>query len=424
MNMTLYPSALAGMVPAVSSKSMAHRLLILSALSKTPSELVCTTTSEDIEATRRCMDTLCAIDDGTDGPRTLDCGESGSTLRFLLPIIGALGVPTRIIRRGRLASRPLAPFDEQLCAHGMRITEDSDDLLVEGQLNGGRFSLPGNVSSQFVSGLLMAAPLLSDRIEVFVSTPVQSRPYITMTITALAQFGVEVTCDRVGIGPATCERFALEPIDLMGPAHVEVEGDWSNASFWLAAGALEDQGLTVSGLDLMSVQGDRAILAALAALGARIARQGTAARCTRDVPRSASLDVGSIPDLVPPLAAVMATTPGTSRLRNAGRLRLKESDRLATVSAAINALGGQAYIEGDDLIIVGTEQLAGGEVDAANDHRIAMMAAILATHAAGPTTVCGADCVAKSYPGFWDDYRLLGGKASQAPTHVTEQPQA
>ena len=410
MNVIIHPSSLGGAVPAVPSKSMAHRLMVLSAIAPEPSEVVCETTSQDIDATARCLRALCA----SDGSCLLDCGESGSTLRFLLPVIGALGKTARIVRHGRLAQRPLAPLDDQLRAHGMCIEEDGDSLVVQGKLHGGHFSLPGDISSQYVSGLLLAAPLLAEPIEVFVSTPVQSRPYVLLTIAALNKFGVEVVCDRVGLGAASCERFALEPCTLRGPGRIVVEGDWSNAAFWLAAGALEAQGVTVSGLDLMSAQGDRAILAALAAFGARVARKGNAARVTRDTPRAASMDVRSIPDLVPPLAAVAATTPGTTTLRNAWRLRLKESDRLATVTTAINAMGGRACVVNDDLVIEGVGKLSGGHVNAANDHRIAMMTAIMATHATGTTLLHGAECVAKSYPGFWDDYHLLGGHVAES----------
>lgn len=447
MDIIIQPSSLGGAVPAVASKSMAHRLMILRAFAANDCELACTTTSADIEATRRCLDALVcrkkgnprdglASDSGDhDGALisnlqsdptgcahscgseiVLDCGESGSTLRFLLPVVGALGKRVRMKRHGRLAQRPLAPLDAQLRAHGMRIWDEGDDLVAEGQLHGGSYSLPGDVSSQYVSGLLMAAPLLPESLELFVSSPIQSRPYINMTIDALEQFGVEVVCDKVGMGTATCERFALSPTPLTGPARIEVEGDWSNAAFWLTAGAMEQDGVTVTGLDLTSFQGDRAVLAALAAFGARIARQGNAARATRDMPRPASFDVGAFPDLVPPLSVLAAMTPGTSSARNAGRLRLKESDRLATIACAINALGGKAHIANDDLVVEGVERLSGGTVDSANDHRIAMMAAIMATHAAGPVRIVGAECVEKSYPGFWDDYRMLGGIAQEATT--------
>lgn len=408
MNITIHPSTLSGTIRAISSKSMAHRLMILNALSETAGDLVCTTSSQDLLATQGCLESLA---NGTE-PIVLDCGESGSTLRFLLPVIGALGKEARIIRRGRLSKRPLAPFDDQLRAHGMSIEEEGADLTVKGTLHGGRFTLPGDISSQYISGILLAAPILDSTTELFVSSPVQSRPYIDLTVSALSTFGVTVAMDHVGMSTATCERFALNPAPLRAPSHIEVEGDWSNAAFWLAAGAMEDDGIVVDGLDLGSLQGDRAILGALAAFGARIARKDRAARATRDHYRASSLDVGAVPDLVPPLAAVAVLAPGTSRLHNAGRLRLKESDRLAAISAVIEALGGNARVEGDDLVIQGVDHLEGGIVDAANDHRIAMMAAIMATHATGPVTIHGAECVAKSYPDFWNDYRYLGGNAT------------
>lgn len=402
------PSSLGGAIPAVASKSMAHRLMILCAQVPGGCELACATSSEDIEATRRCLEALRGPA-GSDGLVTLDVGESGSTLRFLLPLAGALARPARFVRRGRLASRPLAPFDAQLEAHGMRIRAVGDDLVTGGRLRGGRFELPGDVSSQFVSGLLLSSPSVGEPMEVLLTSSLESRPYVALTVHALAGFGVSCGICRAPAGGGTPERYVIDDAVLVSPGRVEVEGDWSNAAFWLAAGALEQEGVTVTGLDLASPQGDRSVLAALSAFGARIARRGDAARATRDRARAASFDVSSIPDLVPPLAAVAATSPGVTRLLNAGRLRLKESDRLATVSSAVLCLGGRAHVDGDDLVVEGVGQLVGGTVDAANDHRIAMMAAVMATHARGDVTIEGADCVAKSYPGFWDDYRALGG---------------
>lgn len=428
MHAHILPSNLSGALPAVASKSMAHRLLILATLANQPCEFVCNTSSQDIEATARCLrelqsfmhskaefksDPRPAARDAIAGSAcTLDCGESGSTLRFLLPIVCALGIPARFVRHGRLAERPLFPLDRELTEHGATLTEQNSDLLVSGTLRPGRFTLPGDVSSQYISGLLMAATVLEGPSEVWVSAPVQSRPYIELTIHALSTFGQQVTCSSVTCDGKSYERFSLEPCGLTAPTTCIVEGDWSNAAFWLCAGSMEREGITVSGLDLTSPQGDRTILAALAGFGARIARKADAARATADTPRAATLNVQAIPDLVPPLAAVAATVPGTSRLSNAGRLRLKESDRLASITDAINALGGCAYIDGDDLVIEGASHLTSGTVNAQNDHRIAMMGAIMATHAKGPVTILDAACVAKSYPDFWDDYATLGGKVT------------
>lgn len=418
MDARITPSSLHGSIPAIPSKSMAHRLLILSALSDEPCEVTLGTTSHDIEATSRCLAALAhgrtASHHNATSAVVLDCGESGSTLRFLLPVVCALGVDAQFVCHGRLGERPLSPLDAQLREHGIHLEKRGATWEVSGTLAGGRFTLPGDVSSQFASGLLMAATLLSVPTEVLVSRPVQSRPYIDLTIRALELFGIQVARSRVEVEGAPFERHAVCPSTPHASGSLSVEGDWSNAAFWLAAGSLEPEGLTVSGLDLLSAQGDRAIMAALAAMGIRIARRGAAVRATADTPRAACMDVQNIPDLVPPLAAVAAVAPGTSRFCNAGRLRLKESDRLATVCAAITALGGSSHVEKDDLVIEGVDTLAGGMVDAANDHRIAMMAAVMATHASGPVTIRGAECVAKSYPAFWDDYRSLGGAVEYA----------
>ena len=427
MNVTIEARELSGTVAAVASKSVAHRLILLAALADGTTDIDCTTTSEDIEATISCVRSLGALVSRThlglrvvgipatrrrELPRQggpLDCGESGTTLRFLLPIVSTQDEEVQIVGHGRLAERPLSPLYEELVRHGAEISEQgSFPLRVSGPICGGTFRLPGDVSSQFVSGLLMAAPLVDGPVKVLVSEPVESFPYITLTIRALAAFGVAVEQSHITIdgAPHLCLDVARSP--LVSPGAIQVEGDWSNAAFWLAAGALSKDGIEVTGLDSTSTQGDRAIMAALTLLGARVARTRGTAACRHDSLHSIELDVSNIPDLVPPLAAVAACADGVTHLRGAGRLRLKESDRLQSVSAAINAVGGQARVEGDELVITGGE-LAGGTVDAANDHRIAMMAAVMACRARGPVTVRGAQCVAKSYPAFWDDYEQLGG---------------
>lgn len=431
MDAIIQPARLGGQVEAISSKSMAHRLLILAALAPAPTELACNTTSEDIEATVGCLEALGARITRTEGgfhvrplpgradddnvPEAapgalLDCGESGSTLRFLLPVLGALGKGGALTGHGRLAQRPLSPLYEQLEAHGLTLSEQGRfPLEVKGRLQAGRFELPGDVSSQFVTGLLLAAPLLPSPTEVVVSEPVQSRPYIRLTINALKTFGVPAIVSHEVREEYPVSVYAVAPTRLVSPGSCQVEGDWSNAAFWLAAGAGTQEGVTVRGLDLASSQGDRAIMAALAALGARIARKGHAVRATHDAPRPTSIDVSNFPDLVPPLAAAAATIPGTTRLTNAGRLRLKESDRIESVSACLTAFGVPVRVEGDDILIEGRESLDGAEVDAQNDHRIAMMAAVLASEATGQSTVHDAGCVAKSYPTFWEDFARLGG---------------
>ena len=433
MNVTVQPGALSGEIQAPSSKSEAHRLLICAAFAPGTTDIDCTTTSQDIDATIGCLSALgarvartqggfrvrpvpgSAASDNLPEPvrgALLDCGESGSTLRFLLPVVAALGCDARLTGHGRLPQRPLSPLYEELVAHGSELGPQGQvPLAVGGKLRAGRFSLPGNVSSQYVSGLLLAAPLLRAPVEVVVTEPVESRPYIDLTVGALARFGVRVTETRTTDANGRVARsYVAEGADgLSTPGHVSVGGDWSNAAFWLAAGALGTSPIAVSGVDVKSAQGDRQILAALALLGARVVRGSESAAAGPDHLAGRTIDVSSCPDLVPPLAAVAALAPGRTRLTGCERLRLKESDRVETVRAGLAALGAHVGVEGDDIVLDGVSELAGGTVDTANDHRIAMMAAIAATRATGPVTILGAECTEKSYPSFFDDYRALGG---------------
>lgn len=429
MDVTIEPHPLSGTVPAVASKSVAHRLLILAALADVTTDIDCNTTSKDIEATARCLEALGARiartmrgfrvrpipRDASGVPlaaegATLDCGESGSTLRFMLPVAAALGRPCALDGHGRLAERPISPLYEELASHGARLSQRGVlPLRVEGGLAGGTFDIPGDVSSQYVSGLLMAAPLLPGGVRVRVSEPFESRAYVTITTDALRAFGVDVRVarEREEDG-ASFEVFEVAPQAVRTPGTVAVEGDWSNSAFWLAAGAIAGP-VSVTGLDARSSQGDRAIVAAASLLGARARTEGGCATSERAALRGRTVSVAEIPDLVPPIAAMAAYAQGETRITDAARLRLKESDRLETVRAAIACMGGDATVEGDDLLVRGTGSLPGGVVDAANDHRIAMMAAVCAAHAQGPTTIRGAECVAKSYPTFFDDFRSLGG---------------
>lgn len=434
MDVTIRPRPLSGTIPAIASKSVAHRVLICAALAGATTDVDCATSSVDIDATAGCLRALGigvartkrgfrVVSRPGEAPkqpevlhgRELDCGESGSTLRFLLPVVGALACDARLTGHGRLAARPLSPLYEEMLVAGSELSEPGIfPLEVGGRMRPGIFELPGNVSSQYVSGLLLAAPLMDGYTEVWVENPLQSRPYVTLTKNAMRLFGVEVSERQDQRGDTTCTVFRVEQdARYVSPGTVAVEGDWSNAAFWLAAGAIGPEPVAVTGLDLLSPQGDRAILAALARFGARVARKGGMASVRRDRLVGCTLDVRDFPDLVPPLAVVGAFAEGTTRLEHAERLRLKESDRLETVTACLRSLGADARVEGDDLVIQGAEQLPGGVVDACNDHRIAMEAAIAATRCTGPVTIRGAECVAKSYPGFFNDYAVLGGDVSK-----------
>lgn len=431
MDMLISPGSLGGKLRSIASKSVAHRLLILAAFADKTCNIDCSSSSQDIDATIACLRALGArITHTKIGfrvvpiPKTsrfepyahakLDCRESGSTLRFMLPVAAALGAEASFIGRGRLAKRPLAQLIAALNSHGCNLSEfGSWPLKLTGQLQAGNYTLPGNVSSQYVTGLLLAASLLEGSTEILVSEPFQSEPYVRLTLNALSLFGVEYEAGHKQLADGSYRTYRVfgSGTQLAAPETVRVEGDWSNAAFWLVAAAIGKLPISVKQLNLSSAQGDRVILAALSLFGAHVVRGNNTATVGPASLQGIRIDVSNCPDLVPPLAILGACATGTTRLANAGRLRLKESDRLQTVSATLQALGAQARIETDDLLISGGSTLTGGVVDAAGDHRIAMMAAILATQCTGDTLIHGADCVAKSYPQFFKDFALLGGKA-------------
>lgn len=429
------PKPLAGIVPAISSKSMAHRLIIAAALANGHTQIACSTTCADIDATVRCLTALGAhIDRTPEGyevspiPKsremgilaalkgaTLDCGESGSTLRFMLPVACALGADATFTGAERLGERPLGDLASELLAGGCDLTGlGSFPLKTTGRLRPGRFVLPGDVSSQYISGLLLAAPVLPGRVEILVRGRIESKPYVNLTIQALHTFGVAVETKRlVGTTPEEPQTlFIVEGEGYRTPGAVSVEGDWSNAAFWLCAGALSRYAVTVRGISLNSVQGDRTIMAALVRFGAKVTRGTDAATVRPDRLHGFELSARDIPDLVPIVSAVAACAEGKTVIRDCARLRIKESDRLLTTTETLQALGADIRIEGDSLVIEGRETLDGGTIEAHNDHRIAMTAAIAASRCESPVTIVGAEAVAKSYPSFFEHYRLLGGNVT------------
>lgn len=412
MTRTVAPGSRAGVIQIPASKSQAHRMLICAALSREPSRLILDGFSADIEATMQCLEALGARCEETanglsvtpvgvcPAQARLDAGESGSTLRFLLPVLGALGVQAEIRMHGRLPERPLSPLWEVLEAHGMRLQQDGTILHTDGQLIAGDYSLPGNVSSQFISGLLFALPLLGGNSTLTVTGALQSARYVSMTEQALAEAGILTKKDgpvwQIGGG----QRYA-------SPAVQTVEGDWSNAAFFLCMGALSATGVTVTGLNSTSLQADRAITEILVRFGAELTVSEDAVTVRRGVLHGITLDAEPIPDLVPVVSCLAALCDGETRVENAARLRLKESDRLQTTAALLSALGGSVRELPDGLIISGRGRLSGGTADACGDHRIAMSAAMAACGCEGPVTVSGSECVAKSYPAFWEDFASL-----------------
>ena len=383
MDITIQPALLRGEITVIPSKSQAHRLLICAAFADRETLLLCPQTNWDIEATADCLRALGARIEYTAAgymvtpikevvkTAVLDCCESGSTLRFMLPIVGALGVDATFQMAGRLPQRPLSPLWEELERMGCTLTRPTESTIrCTGKLKPGKYSIDGGVSSQFITGLLFALALIDGETELSITGKAESRPYIEMTRKALELFRAP---------------------NFTSPGTVTVEGDWSNGAFFLAAKALGSE-LNVLGLDADSLQGDRAVAEILEKL----------------VSGAAIISAADIPDLVPILAVVAAAKQGAT-FTNIGRLRLKESDRVASVIAMITALGGEATAD-DDTLYVNATGLHGGVVDSCNDHRIAMAAAIAATVCKEPVTILGAQAVNKSYPQFWEEYRRLGGK--------------
>lgn len=432
MDATVAPFSAAGTLRAPSSKSQAHRLLVCSAIAPGPTTLTCPDVSQDVAATISCLEALgCRVSregnalrvvplpgtGATDNLRQavpdadLDCRESGTTWRIMLALLAALGSGGRLHASGRLAERPVAPLRDQLCAHGAAVSAaGSNPLEVSGSLRPGRFELPGDVSSQFASALMLCAPLLAGPVEVLVRRPVASAPYLDMTADALRLFGAGVVrADGTCADGAAADAWLVSaPHGLVSPGEARVGGDWSAAAFWLAADGLGGE-VGVRGLDPESRQADRLVVGMLGRMGVRVAcHGGTWLREGPSEPRGAVLDVTASPDLVPPLAAVAALARGTTEFVGASRLRDKESDRIASVTGALRALGADADETPDGLVVRGATSLRGGTVDPCGDHRIAMMACVLATRCESPVTVLGAQCVAKSYPRFLDDLRAVG----------------
>ena len=383
MDVCIHPASLSGAVTPPASKSMAHRAVLAMALSGGTSLPQNLSDSQDIQATRRCVAALATH--GAELPN-LDCGESGSTLRFLIPIALAVAGGGVFTGHGRLMERPQQPYFAIFEEKGIFYGQKDGVLTVRGHLTPGVYRLPGNVSSQFVTGLLYALPLLPGASEIQITTPLESRGYVDMTLDMLEKFGISVENQHY-------DRFLIPGNQSYHSRSLTVEADWSQAGFWYAANFLGHH-VDIRGLRADSTQGDRVV----ASLYETLAAEGD-----RDI------DVSGCPDLLPPLAVMAAARRGTTRFGNAARLRIKESDRLATTAALLRALGVSAEEGPDSLSVHGVPAFSGGTVDGANDHRIVMAAAIAATRSLAPVTILGAEAVNKSYPSFWEDYRSLGG---------------
>lgn len=387
MDITITPGTLCGTVRAIPSKSMMHRYLICAAFADATTELHCGDTCEDVDATINCLRTLGAeIMEITRGylvtpiseyPKSvvLNCCESGTTLRLLLPIVGALGIETTFHLEGRLGKRPLSPLWEEMQRMGCVLTHTEENIIkCIGRLRPGKYYISGNISSQFISGLLFALPLIDGKSQLQIKGPIESAPYLEMTRNVLSQF-------QASSG------------SLRTPGVITVEGDWSNAAYFLAANQLGCN-ILVEGLAEDSLQGDRAIVDYLSEL---------------DI--NPTIDLSDTPDLFPVLAVIAAAKKGAT-FTGISRLRYKESDRIQSVNALLENIGIKATWNGSSMTVE-PGKFHGGTVDSYGDHRIAMAAAIASITADGPVTILNADCIQKSYPMFWEELHNLGGIYAQ-----------
>lgn len=405
---------LSGTVTAPVSKSDLHRLIIAAALSFGQKTVIRPyTLNDDIRATASIMEASGATIQFTDEEIiveglsrceknfTADCCESGSTLRFLVPVMAALEADCRFVGQGRLPQRPITPLMEQLKAHGVCFSAEQLPFQISGKLQAGSYTFPGNVSSQYITGLLFALPLLENDSRIVLTSPLESQGYVNMTLSVLHRFGIEVKC----ISPQEYEIPGGQKF--RSPAEVIAEGDWSNAAFWLVAGALGNP-LCVTGIQQDSLQGDKAVCSILQEMGAELSIDGDSVSVNGGKLHAVTIDGSQIPDIIPILSVAAACAEGETYIKNIARLRIKESDRLHAVAESLSALG-VSVTEGEDSLRIIGGKLHGGKVDSYGDHRMAMSMAVAALRSEQPICIKDPACVKKSYPQFFEEFVRLGG---------------
>lgn len=416
MNLKVYPSTIKGEVSAISSKSYAHRALICAALASSPSKIKCDNLSDDIEATVNCLNGIGAEItyknkeffvkpiDISKAKHEIDCGESGSTLRFMLPIIGALGLNIKITMHGRLPQRPLSPLYEQMEQNGCSFEKKDNYIIIRGKLKAADYEIEGNISSQFVTGLLFSLPLINGKSKIVIKNKFESYSYVLMTLSVLKDFGIEYSFEN--------NEFILTKNSYYSN-DCTVEGDWSNAAFWLCAGALSEQGIEVTNLNFNSTQGDKKIIDILKEFGADVKVDSNSATIKKSNLKGIAVNASDIPDLVPIICVVASVANGITTITNAERLRIKESDRIKSVVDMIKNVGGDIKETADGMIINGCA-LKGGVVNSFNDHRIVMSAAVLSSVCEDLVEIIDSQAVNKSYPMFFEDFKKLNGNVKEA----------
>jgi len=411
MRIKVFPSSFSGSIKAIPSKSYAHRLFICAALSDKETVIHLPSSSVDIDTTLDCLKKMGAkvridgefvtvIPSEFKKECILNANESGSTLRFIVPVASAVCDKVTFEGRGRLPDRPITDLMNTLRENGALFSADKLPFTKTGKLQSGRFTLPGNVSSQYITGLLFALPLLEGDSEIVLTTKLESSAYVDITLSALKKFGIEIETTEKGYFVKGSQRY-------ISPDRLCVDGDWSNAAFFLVAGAIKN-GISMTGLDTSSFQGDKRILEVLESFGAQVEKSDKVSVKESKLIAN-TVDISEIPDMLPSLAVLASFSKGTTEFTGGARLRIKESDRLHSVTVLINSLGGKA-VELDEGIRVEGVGLKGGEVDSFNDHRIVMAAAIAGSLGDKEVIINGAEAVNKSYPAFFKDFEDLGGK--------------
>ncbi len=413
---------LKGEVCAPPSKSYTQRMLIASSLSSGTSKISGPLVSDDTEATLRAVKAFgskvkvekgCWTVEGVSqlegAKEPIDCGESGATLRFMIPVAALATEPSVFCLGKSLEQRPVEPLLESLKQLGVETSVENvrgkSFIKVQGGgIAGGKTSIRGDVSSQFISGLLFACPLARNDTELTLTTPLESKGYVQMTREVLAKHGIEI------IASADYSHIRIPSHQTYKPCDDRVPGDFSSAAFLLAAAAITRSDVTVVNLDYSLVQGDKAIVSILKQMGVqgKICSDKIEIKGTGDMLEAIDVNAKDTPDLVPVCAALTCYAKSTSRIHDAKRLKLKESDRLSSLYLELGRMGADIAVDEDSLIVKGPCKLHGADIDSHNDHRVAMACAVAALGAEGETRIHNAECVKKSYPSVFNDLRSLG----------------
>ncbi|WDV44335.1 3-phosphoshikimate 1-carboxyvinyltransferase [Clostridiaceae bacterium M8S5] len=423
----IYPKKLSGEINIPPSKSLSHRAIISAGLAEGVSKIDNLIFSDDIKATMEGMRALgtsiqCIVSKSHEKNHSIklkgisdikavqseiDCKESGSTLRFLIPFAGVVNKPMKFIGRGKLVERPLDTyykiFDEQ------NINYKNEDgklpLIVDGMIKPGTFKIKGNISSQFITGLMFILPLLDEDSKIEITTELESKGYVDLTLDILRKFNIKIENNDYKV-------FYIKGNQKYKARDYKVEGDYSQAAFWIVAGLFGGR-IKCEDLDINSLQGDKAVVEIVKRMNGNLNIKEDVIEVNESQTVGTIIDASQCPDLVPILATLASVSNGTTKIIKAERLRIKESDRLKAISTELNKIGANIKELEDGLLIEGKDSLVGGMVDSWNDHRIAMALAIASIKCTKPVIITGSDAVKKSYPNFWEDFKSLGGRIDE-----------